>query len=143
MGTRADFYLGRGADKARWLGSIAWDGSPDGVPEPLRKATTSEAYLKELTDFARTRDDWTSPDHGWPWPWDTSRNTDYAYAFDDGQVFASLFGQPWVNAEAAVTLEDWPDGPRVEFPDMREGRSVTWGRRSGLIVIGIPDEDTP
>jgi hypothetical protein len=30
MGTRADFYVGRGPD-AEWLGSVAMDGYPSGV----------------------------------------------------------------------------------------------------------------
>jgi hypothetical protein len=30
MGTRADFYVGRG-ETAEWLGSIAWDGNPGGA----------------------------------------------------------------------------------------------------------------
>jgi hypothetical protein len=30
MGTRADFYVGRG-ETAEYLGSIAWDGYPDGL----------------------------------------------------------------------------------------------------------------
>jgi hypothetical protein len=30
MGTRADFYIGRGTE-AEWLGSVAWDGYPGGV----------------------------------------------------------------------------------------------------------------
>lgn len=29
MGTRADFYVGRGKD-AEWIGSVAFDGYPDG-----------------------------------------------------------------------------------------------------------------
>jgi hypothetical protein len=30
MGTRADFYVGRGKD-AEWLGSVAFDGYPSGT----------------------------------------------------------------------------------------------------------------
>ena len=33
MGTRADFYIGKGTD-AEWLGSIAWNGYPDGIGRP-------------------------------------------------------------------------------------------------------------
>lgn len=32
MGTRADFYVGRGTE-AEWIGSIALDGYPDGIPD--------------------------------------------------------------------------------------------------------------
>ena len=41
MGTRADFYIGRGAT-AEWIGSIAWDGYPDGIPAPILEATDDD-----------------------------------------------------------------------------------------------------
>lgn len=34
MGTRADFYVKR-TDHLLWLGSIAWDGYPDGIDESV------------------------------------------------------------------------------------------------------------
>lgn len=34
MGTRADFYVGTGAN-AEWLGSIAYDGHPDTIYKVL------------------------------------------------------------------------------------------------------------
>jgi hypothetical protein len=44
MGTRADFYIGRG-ESAEWVGSVAWDGQPSGMPEPLLTATTKGDFL--------------------------------------------------------------------------------------------------
>ena len=81
MGTRADFYVGRG-EKAEWIGSIAWDGYPDGMPDSLLAATSTEGYLQEVTDFFKERDDVTLPEDGWPWPWDDSGTTDYSYTLD-------------------------------------------------------------
>jgi hypothetical protein len=37
MGTRADFYIGCGRD-SEWIGSIAWDGYPDGLSDLLKKS---------------------------------------------------------------------------------------------------------
>ena len=115
MGTRADFYVGVGKD-AKWMGSVAWDGYEwDEQPEcPLMSATTEAAFLSALKDIAKERDDWTSAEQGWPWPWKTSNTTDYVYALDGGKVVA--------NPDVA----DWPD--------MSDVQNVTLGKRSGLIV---------
>ena len=99
MGTRADFYLGRGKN-ATWLGSIAWDGYPDGIPDNVLNAKDESFYLSELKRFFKTRNDLTLPDEGWPWPWDDSRTTDYAYAFDSGQVYIACYGYKWVTTDA-------------------------------------------
>lgn len=94
MGTRADFYLGKG-ENAQWLGSIAWDGYPDGIDEAILKSKTKEHYIKKLRIFFSERDDVTLPRDGWPWPWEDSNTTDYAYAFDKAKVSASCFGSNW------------------------------------------------
>src|SRR5688572_27138674 len=99
MGTRADFYVGRGPD-AEWRGSVAWDGHPDGIPDAIKEATDREAFDRAVHDFARGREDWSSPDHGWPWPWDDSNTTDFSYAFDGGKVWATCFGRGWFEATA-------------------------------------------
>ena len=44
MGTRADFYVGKGKD-SEWLGSIAWDWYPDGIPDNILDA---ESELSQL-----------------------------------------------------------------------------------------------
>ena len=67
MGTRADFYIGRG-EKAQWMGSIGWDGYPEAIDDELLNATTPETFLAALTAFWEKRNDVTRPDQGWPWP---------------------------------------------------------------------------
>jgi hypothetical protein len=99
MGTRADFYLGRGKN-ATWLGSIAWDGYPDRIPDNVLNAKDESFYLSELRLFFKTRNDVTLPEEGWPWPWGDSGTTDYAYAFDSGQVYIACYGYKWVTTEA-------------------------------------------
>jgi len=130
MGTRADFYLGKGVD-ATWLGSTAWDSNPGCIPEKILRAKTSNKFKKAVSDFFKTRDDVTLPDEGWPWPWVDSKTTDYAYAFFNDKVYWSQFGKNWVNSS---TLEDAGIG-KPTFPDMTSIQNVTLGRGSGLVVI--------
>lgn len=94
MGTRADFYVGRG-EKAEWLGSIAWDGYPDGIPKQILNCTGEAAFRHAVDEFMKGRDDRSLPADGWPWPWDNSRTTDYAYAIDGDQVYGTYFGHGW------------------------------------------------
>lgn len=157
MPTRADFYVGRGRG-AEWVGSVAFDGYPDGIDltsceresvagmkfpkhekfpdgEHLFDATTEEQFRERLAAYFANRDDVTTPDHGWPWPWETSHTTDYAYAFDGGRVWASGFGRPWFDPREEEPEDDAP-GPSPDFPDMSDRKRVTYGQRSGLIVFG-------
>lgn len=120
MGTRADFYVGRGKS-AKWVGSIAFDGYPDGITpysektenwlgytqhlsdewptnEHLFDSITEEQFLSRLKRFFQYRDDVTLPEEGWPWPWDDSNTTDYSYAFDEGKVWGTCFGRGWWQA---------------------------------------------
>jgi hypothetical protein len=134
VGTRADFYVGRGTE-AEWLGSIAWDGYPDGLPEDLRACSNEEDWRGAIAGFLAGREDGTLPEHGWPWPWNDSRTTDFAYAFDGGQVWVSGFGRSWRVDDGTHSGED-DDLPKdAVFPDMSQRKSVTLGPRSGLIVI--------
>ena len=113
MGTRADFYIGRGKD-AVYLGSTAWEGYPDGIVKTISKgryeckteefpqgqhlfdSKTEEEFKERLDQYFEKRTDVSLPHRdGWPWPWDTSHTTDYSYAFDDGQVFCCSFGHCW------------------------------------------------
>lgn len=135
MGTRADFYIGRGKE-AKWLGSIGWDGYPSGMEDDLLQAKTEDQFLAAFQAHVATRDDFTAPERGWPWPWKDSRTTDYAYAFDGGQVWASGFGRQWFEADGD---EPEDDGPRdAVFPDMSKLENVAMdSNRSGLIVVGF------
>ncbi len=134
MGTRADFYVGRGKD-AEWLGSIAWDGNPEGLEAPQLLAATGEPhYREEVARLLAKCDDGTVPADGWPWPWDDSGTTDYTYAFDGDQVWVSAFGTEWFLAtEPEPDEEDRPE--TAIFPDMTAKQNVTFGKRSGVIII--------
>jgi len=139
MGTRADFYVGRGTN-AEWLGSVAWDGYPDGFDrDGLLNAINEQQFRDAVAAELANRKDGTSPEMGWPWPWEDSHTTDYAYAFDGDKVFGTC-GDHWFDAHA-VSVGDGNDEQPVDdtavnFPDMSARMNIDFGRRSGVIVIG-------
>ena len=136
MGTRADFYVGRGLT-AEWLGSVAWDGYPSEFDGPLLRAGSEDGFRLAVKTELDSRDDATTPDQGWPWPWENSGTTDYAYAYDDGNVWASNFGAPWFDP-LLPEPEGEHYGPDVPFPDMTAIQNVDFGRRSGVMFISAP-----
>lgn len=137
MGTRADFYVGRGAD-AEWLGSVGMDGYPSGVFGPdcddLPAELDEAGWRAYVARHIASEGHGTTPDQGWPWPWDDSGTTDYAYAFDDGSVWASNFGSEWFNP-AEEPEDDLPE--TAAFPDMTARKNVTYGPRSGAIFLSV------
>lgn len=151
MGTRADFYVEK--DKGlKWLGSIAWDGYPEGIEDEVFKATNPDEFVKSVKKFLKNRrgNDGTFPKDGWPWPWEDSHTTDYAYAFRQGAVYGACFGDGWWPIKGKVKKnkvewelkglpkEDSGTNKRTvpDFPNMKKDQKVTLGKRSGLIVIG-------
>jgi hypothetical protein len=138
MGTRADFYIGKGAT-AEWLGSVAWDGY-EWVQEdnPLVQAKTPDEFRAAVAVIAKEREDFTAPALGWPWPWDDSNTTDYAYMLIDGEVKAFCFGRsvPICPDKPEDDEDAEDDGERGDFPNMAEVKNVTFGNRSGVMIIG-------
>lgn len=146
MGTRADFYVGRGEDM-EWVGSIAWDGYPRGlVGKGILDADTEEGFRSAIAEMASVRSDFTAPDKGWPWPWADSFTTDFAYAFDGDRLYVSRETDDqsdWVEAahfergkvadrELMGALASC--GP-LSYPDMTEIQNVDFGARSGLMIL--------
>ena len=134
MGTRADFYIGCGPD-AEWLGSVAWDGYEwDNAECDLMKATTPDAFRAAVGAIQAERRDFTAPAEGWPWPWNDSNTTDYAYVLHEGKAPAYCFGREVIardkndDSDEEVPNVDW-------FPDMSARKNVAWGKKSGLIVV--------
>lgn len=143
MGTRADFYIGRG-QAAEWLGSIAYDGAPDSHVKDYRIVdATTEQEMRERVARLLTNDiSATKPEQGWPWAWANSSVTDFAYAFDAGRVYASMFGSAWFNPSDYENA-DWevPDDEGVKFPDMTEKSNfVENGPRSGFLLMYVPNK---
>lgn len=164
IGTRADFYVRKGKD-AKWMGSIGFDGYPDGIEpqkcrfkkgEHLLESKTEDEFLQRLALFFDKRNDVTRVPQGWPWPWETSHTTDYAYVFDKDHVDIYNFGSGPVfyhnymdhyneylrrNRLSEEELKVLPEQPelfantKAEFPDMTHIQNLTFGQRSGAIVV--------
>ena len=134
MGTRADFYAGTDPETMEWLGSIAWDGYDDDIPESILDATSEADYRAAVAAELAGRRDGTTPADGWPWPWADSRTTDYSYSWDPiaQRCMASDWGTEW-----RIPRTKQPDEDRAEmrWPDMSSRKAVTLGERSGLIVV--------
>lgn len=142
MGTRADFYLGKGKD-AEWLGSIAWDGYRDGIDPQILGCTSPEAYRHAVESFLKEREDATWPKDGWPWPWDDSSISDCSYWHFDGRTWDAGLNNVYVPSSEPWPSEDeaeakWHEGrERIEYPNMKDKQNVTWGKRSGVMVVGL------
>lgn len=152
MGTRADFYIRKREDEKtimEYLGSVAFDGYPEGFSNQAGiTALTShnEAEFKAaVLEILNSRDDASLPEkHGWPWPWNDSLLTDFAYVFDGGDVHGFCFGRPF---DLQKRLSDGDSDNDLEeeetdkiggyFPDMAGIKNVDYERRSGLIVISV------
>lgn len=50
MGTRADFYVGRG-EQAQWLGSIGWNGYPEGINKEVLIARDEGIFRAAVASF--------------------------------------------------------------------------------------------
>jgi|SRR6185295_8554962 len=152
MGTRADFYVGRGKD-AEWLGSVAFDGYPDNEAyRPILIQFSEKGFREMVAKELASRDDATLPEQGWPWPWEDSGTTDCAYAFDGGKVYVTWFGHGWDSfaeyeakrkreqeaEEKDEELPEEPERPKVEFPNMKDRQNVTYGHRSGALFMSVP-----
>lgn len=154
MGTRADFYAGRGKG-AEWLGSIAWDGYHSGIPDAILYAHDETTFRNEVAAFLASRGDATTPDQGWPWPWDTSSTTDCSYWFFDGKCWDAHHEYDPAGRVFAPFDKDRPqwDGkqdedefytawlvgkPVIEYPDMSAKKNVAWDNRSGLLSFHRP-----
>lgn len=141
MGTRADFYVGIGKD-AEWIGSIAYDGyrveemtleqsykDLDSMECWAIKSATSEAeFRRAVAKLIEMNNDGTKPEQGWPWPWANSETTDYAYNFYENVCESFHWGKKYDS-------EGNKSGDDPEWPDMRSKQNITFGDRSGLLVI--------
>lgn len=126
MGTRADFYVGKGKD-AEWIGSIAFDGYRSEIDHEVRAAKSEEEFRAAVGLFFSGRDDATRPDQGWPWPWNDSSTTDCSYWFFDGCC--------WEDDGGFYRRCDDLEPDAIEYPDMSGRKNFTLGTRSGGIVF--------
>ena len=146
MGTRADFYLGKGA-VAKWLGSVAWDGYWEGIPEEIMKSSEDEHFEAAVKTFLQSRTDGTLPEMGWPWPWEDSGTSDCSYWFFDGKVWQDVDGRYVPAHEDPYKIDDvWDDVKRnyecIDYPNMSDIQKVDFGGpRSGVTIFFVPKKD--
>lgn len=153
MGTRADFYMGRGP-QARWIGSVAYDGylgdDKCDHPKAIKFAgVTSADEFEKAVEAWLVHDDAHNgsirPSDGWPWPWKDSCLTDYSYAWDDGAVWVTAFPKPRPHCEQCGNGaklwrrlgDDEPGGQIATFP-LEGGASETNVSFAGMIILGAP-----
>lgn len=94
MGTRAQFFVGHPSDlkNRAWLGTIAFDGYPDGDCGVLVDATSEDEFRAAVVKLASERDDFCDPaKRSFPFPWKNDLYlTDCTYAwFDDAVQYTS------------------------------------------------------
>ncbi len=127
MGTRADFYVGKGSD-AEWIGSIAWDGYRESIPKSVSESTEESSFRAAVFDFLKQRDDASFPSDGWPWPWDSSEKSDCSYWFFDGKVWMDFSG---CYVPIATEIH------QIFYPDMSNyNKRPPFGAHSGIILVG-------
>jgi hypothetical protein len=137
MGTRADFYVDR-PEGMEWVGSVAFDGWPGATNAPVGTCSEEEfrAWFDALPDDYRK----TLPSQGWPWPWDSSDGTDYAYLWspdEGGMIKVASFGYGWISVAEALE-EDWPPRKEVGFPVMVPPADPLHERSGVIVVAGRP-----
>lgn len=138
MGTRADFYVGRG-EGAEWIGSISYNGWPSSFIGTIGDAKTEEEYRNGVAAIlADWHDIATLPEDGWPWPWETSETTDYAYSFDDGQALTTNSYAEWATLDVYVRSEEvWLSEDLktriTDWPVMERNRRST----KGIMLLGV------
>lgn len=161
MGTRADFYVGK-HETAEWIGSIAYDGYRDGIPDNILQATNEQEYRSAVYEFITSKDHGTLPEQGWPWPWDSSAISDKSYWFFEDRVWDHAYPREYVAGKKfyvpvveSMSIEGFYDedgeitDPRfqddvaeyIRFPDMSDKRNVAapGSSRSGIMAIYLPE----
>lgn len=132
MGTRADFYIGKGKT-ARWIGSLAWDGYEwdqrieKNDPDAITEAKNENDFKSAVTQVLKDRIDATTPKMGWPWPWDDSQTTDFSYCFVNDHIEAFCFGKPISEEDHSKT--EWPAMNGSDYS------AKPGDIRSGLLVV--------
>lgn len=138
MGTRCDFYLGRGL-QAKYLGSVGHDAFADEMAVVFADITTEEQFTERLKEVFSQYGE-IAAHHGWPWPWPSSVLTDTVVAFDEGRAWLRVKRDGESRWAPASNLDDVSD-MRCEFANMLEQEQSTAGgrlrialRRAGILA---------
>ena len=148
MGTRADFYLGTDPADMEWLGSVAYDGysiadTPERNPidRAVAHAKTAKAFRGAVAALLTENEHGSTQEQGWPWPWEDSCTTDYTYCFGGTHTVYYCFGHgPQYPGKSVFTRDGEYKRPfrvKASFPDMTRYQRITFGSRSGLLILGV------
>jgi hypothetical protein len=153
MGTRSDYYVGVDPEKMEWLGSNAWDGYVDGVidEENVGKegritpafVVDEHTWRQEVDHYLSYSTGCTWPEEGWPWPWEDSNTTDYAYTYHEGQILVASFGGKWFTLKQYAQLYDIEEEVEAMELETFDEREAERKRRSGLVAPAAPDAVFP
>ena len=142
MGTRTQFFTGDPQDLEgrKWLGTLAWDGYPDGDCGVLAAAGTEEEFLAAVAGIKAARRDFCDPaKHGFPFPWtDNLFLTDFTYAFFGGRTQVTNYARGWIGL--ADYLADGPareayDGQEERLPEDVPAPTAAWDRSGPDSII--------
>ena len=131
MGTRCDFYQGRG-ETARYLGSIGHDAYVDAMAERFAGVTDFASFEACLATVFKEYGE-ISAKNGWPWPWRTSATTDTVVAFDEGRCWTAHPSDRWAPLD---DFENPTDEPCVFADMLRDMESTPQGRLSQRLRYG-------
>lgn len=111
MGTRAQFFINHPSDLETriWLGSVAWDGYPDGdIGDAFMGVKTVHEFREAVDKIALERNDYCDPDkHSFPFPWkDNLYLTDCTYAFFDDAVQFTYYHAGFMPLETYLNLSE-------------------------------------
>ena len=144
MGTRAAFFIGdfRDVEKREWLGCIAWDGYPEGLPE-MCGAKSEDDFREIISKYQDDRDDFAKSDGPFPFPWnDDLCLTDETYCWHDGQIYCEMDYRfvPLAERQSVESDEDF-EALRAKYPieDCRNipapGGKYDGGAPDSIIVV--------
>jgi hypothetical protein len=135
MPTRADLYAGNGPG-AEWLGSYKFDGEPAALDKAILKATSLQGYREAVFAHLNERHDATLPHEPWPWLWEDSSLTEYAYTWSNGALWACGSGEWFLVDPTTPSFGEWPEkgftpvlGGKPEWPNMKARKYISRGRR--------------
>ena len=119
MGTKADFYTKDG-DVLIWQGSIEWEGAENHIPDSVIQSSCNEEFLINLETYFKKKRDAIPSNKGWPWNWDSSKYTDYAYVMvpERGAVYISRHNSP------CYTIYDYRNYMKRRKSAREEGKSI-------------------
>jgi hypothetical protein len=119
MGTKADFYTKDG-EFLIWHGSIEWEGNEDNIPASILQSRSNQEFISNIELFLQKRNDAKLSKNGWPWHWDSSKQTDYTYIMveEKATVYVSRYNSP------CYSIYDYRNYKKRSKSAKQEGKTI-------------------